>query len=146
MIGIKIINTSHPRAFAERLEEFLNEHSDAKILFGSIKGIEGGKGVFAILSYDKKKKPTVKEEISLEEVEDGREMLKQANNALAEKEKQLKAEATEKAKLEKAKAATEAKLKREVEAKKALEAKKAEEIKSLEARIKKLQEVKIAEQ
>lgn len=54
MIGIKFIDASNMRTFAERLETFMNEHTEAKILFGQVKGIEGGKGVFAILSYDKK--------------------------------------------------------------------------------------------
>ena len=53
MIGIEFIDASNMRTFAERLEVFMNDHPDAKILFGQVKGIEGGKGVFAILSYKK---------------------------------------------------------------------------------------------
>ena len=128
MIGIEVINSTNPYDFGEKLEIFLNEHPEAKILFGSIKGIEGGKGVFAVFSYDKEATiPIMKEDISLQEVEDGREMLKQANDALAEKEKLLKAQAAAKTKSEKA------------------AAKKAAEIESLKLKIKELQEVKIAE-
>ena len=60
MIGIKFIDSSNMKTFAERLEAFINEHPDAKILFGQVKGIEGGKGVFCILSYNKKEKPKPK--------------------------------------------------------------------------------------
>lgn len=85
--------------------------------------------------------PEVKEDISLEEVEDGREMLKQANNALAEKEKELKVQALEKEKIEKAKKAAEAKLKKEREAKKILATKKASKIKKLEAELREARKI-----
>lgn len=68
MIGIKFIDSSNMRTFAERLEIFINEHPEAKILFGQIKGIEGGKGIFAILSYDKKEEIKIEPEPEVEEI------------------------------------------------------------------------------
>ncbi|BDI54857.1 MAG: hypothetical protein [Lokiarchaeia virus VerdaV1] len=73
------------------------------------------------------KVPEVKEDISLQEVKDGREMIKQANNALAEKEKELKTQALEKDEME------------EIAINKALE------IRKLKAKLKILQEVKLEE-
>lgn len=54
MIGIETINATSGRAFAGLLETFLNERSNVKILYMTLRGIEGGKGMFAVLSYDKK--------------------------------------------------------------------------------------------
>ena len=53
MINIEVIDSSNMGVFGRRLETFLNEHPDAKILFTALKGIEGGKGIFCILSYVK---------------------------------------------------------------------------------------------
>lgn len=56
MIGIQIINSTSPYTFGERLEEFLNEHPEANVLAIKLKGIEGGKGILGVVSYDKKEK------------------------------------------------------------------------------------------
>jgi len=58
MINIEVIDSSNMGVFGRRLETFLNEHPDAKILFTALKGIEGGKGIFCILSYEKEDLPT----------------------------------------------------------------------------------------
>lgn len=60
MVNIKVIDSSNMGVFGGRLEEFLNEYPDAKILFTALKGIEGGKGIFCILSYEKKEEPKPK--------------------------------------------------------------------------------------
>lgn len=59
MIGIEIINSTNPFDFGDKLEIFLNEHPEAKFILGSVKGIEGGKGVFAVYSYDKLNSPVI---------------------------------------------------------------------------------------
>ena len=59
MIGIEIISSTSFERFGERLEAFLNSYPTAKILMYSIRGIEGGKGFVAVLSYDKKEEPTI---------------------------------------------------------------------------------------
>ena len=40
--------------FEENVEKLLTEHPDAKVIFGAIKGIEGGKGLVVVFSYEKK--------------------------------------------------------------------------------------------
>jgi len=54
MIGIKVISNTNIRNFELNLEKLLAEHPDAKVIFGAIKGIEGGKGMVVVFSYEKK--------------------------------------------------------------------------------------------
>ena len=60
MIGIAIITGRLEASFGPRLEEFLNEHNDAEIMTLYTKGIEGGKGMVAVLKYNKKEAPKPK--------------------------------------------------------------------------------------
>lgn len=53
MIGIKVISNTNNRNFELNLEKLLAEHPDAKVIFGAIKGIEGGKGMVVVFSYEK---------------------------------------------------------------------------------------------
>ena len=53
MIGIKVISNTNFRNFELNLEKLLAEHPDAKVIFGAIKGIEGGKGMVVVFSYGK---------------------------------------------------------------------------------------------
>ena len=57
MIGIKVISNTNIRNFELNLEKLLAEHPDAKVIFGAIKGIEGGKGLVVVFSYEKKEEP-----------------------------------------------------------------------------------------
>lgn len=96
MIGIETINATSGRAFAGLLETFLNEHSNVKILYMTLKGIEGGKGIFAVLSYDKKE-PESLPEVDVKALE--AEALEQAKaNAAAKILAEKKAEAIAKRK------------------------------------------------
>ncbi|MCK4819280.1 hypothetical protein KA005_26145 [bacterium] len=60
MIGIEIITGRLEASFGPRLEAFFNEHPDAETLGIKMRGIEGGKGMVAILKYDKKEAPKPK--------------------------------------------------------------------------------------
>ena len=57
MIGIKVISNTHLSNFEENVEKLLTEHPDAKVIFGAIKGIEGGKGLVVVFSFEKKESP-----------------------------------------------------------------------------------------
>jgi len=107
MIIIEVIDSSNMGVFGRRLEGFLNEHPEAKILFTALKGIEGGKGIFCILSYIRKedtkpkpkpepKKPKVDpEKVKLEkELQDTKDKLAELK-ALKELEKEEEAEIIE---------------------------------------------------
>ena len=93
MIGIKVISNTHLSNFEENVEKLLTEHPDAKLIFGAIKGIEGGKGLVVVFSFEKKEsKPIPK--VDTKAVE-------KAKAAKAEKEaKKLELEAKHKAELE----------------------------------------------
>lgn len=54
MIGIEIITGRLEASFGPRLEAFFNEYPNAEILCIKMRGIEGGKGMIAILKYNKK--------------------------------------------------------------------------------------------
>lgn len=60
MIGIEIITGREGASFGPRLADFLNKHPDAKILSILLKGLEGARGLMAVLSYDKKEAPKPK--------------------------------------------------------------------------------------
>jgi len=62
MIGVKIITGRLEASFGPRLEVFLNEHNDAEIMAMYTKGIEGGKGMVAVLKYNIKEAPKPKPE------------------------------------------------------------------------------------
>jgi len=51
MIKIVVITGRLEASFGPRLEAFLNEHPNAEILCLYTKGIEGGKGMVAVLKY-----------------------------------------------------------------------------------------------
>ena len=99
MIGIKVISNTHLSNFEENVEKLLTEHPDAKVIFGAIKGIEGGKGLVVVFSYEKKEsKPIPKVDTKA---------IEKAKAAKAEKDKtekrikqKLELEAKHKAELE----------------------------------------------
>ena len=97
MIGIEFIDASNMRTFAERLEVFMNDHPDAKILFGQVKGIEGGKGVFAILSYKKELIPLESGHKTTKLYQEVTESVQKKIDAEAELKMQQAAEARKKA-------------------------------------------------
>jgi len=51
MIGIEIITGKLEASFGPRLEAFYNEHPNAELISLKMRGIEGGKGMIAILKY-----------------------------------------------------------------------------------------------
>ena len=62
MIAIEIIHGKQDASFGPRLAAFLNEHPEAEVLKILMKGIEGGKGLVAIVKYDIKEAPKPKPE------------------------------------------------------------------------------------
>ena len=82
MIGIKVISNTNIRNFELNLEKLLSEHPDAKVIFGAIKGIEGGKGMVVVFQFEKKEpKPLPKVDAKAEALAKAREA-----KALAAKE------------------------------------------------------------
>jgi len=88
MIGIKVISNTHLSNFEQNVEKLLAEHPDAKVIFGAIKGIEGGKGLVVVFSYEKKDNSKA-------------EALEKAKEEKAQKETEIAEKAAKKAELEK---------------------------------------------
>lgn len=96
MIGIKVISNTNIRNFELNLEKLLAEHPDAKVIFGAIKGIEGGKGMVVVFSYEKKEpKPLPKVDVKAEALEKARAV----KAAVAKEAKKADIEAKHKAEL-----------------------------------------------
>ena len=86
MIGIKVISNTNIRNFELNLEKLLAEHPDAKVIFGAIKGIEGGKGMVVVFSFEKKEpKPLPKVDTKALEAEAKAKAAKEAKKAEIEK-------------------------------------------------------------
>ena len=84
MIGIKVISNTNFKTFEDNVEKLLAEHPDAKVMFGAIKGIEGGKGLLVVFSFEKAEaKP-------LPKVDAKEEALEKARAAKAEAAKKAK--------------------------------------------------------